>query len=285
MKRICLPIATMLMLLVVAPCALAGFSVTPTLDLTASSNLAGATDAVYTFHFENKDKSTTVIGFFLAIPAGYSINPAYVTAESKITVMTGQAGQLVGVLRGGVTVATTSTPCHYTVDVSGYRAEAVLTEPTPTAQGKLDVQIPSIPGVSGPVFVEISTVSGFFVNPSTPGDYAWGPSLAYPASGPGVATVPRSNLSQTITIVGTSVTTQAITSATAPATSSAASVTTQAQATTVETVVTEDETTTAPSASESVGLPTETLTIGAIVLIVIVAGAVLFVLRRNKPAT
>jgi hypothetical protein len=283
MKRIDVLIATMLMLLVMAPSAIADFAVTPTLDLTTSSNLAGATDAVYTFHFESKDTSTSVISFSLAIPAGYSVNPAYVTQKSGITVMKGKAGQLVGFIRGDIAVTTTATPGHYKVGVSGYQTEAVLTEPTPTAEGKLEVPIPSIPGVSGAVFLDVSTVPGFFVNPSTPGTYAWGPSLAYPPSGRGVATVPRSDFSQTITIVGPSVTTEAATSVTTSAAASVTTTTSASPTTTAQTVVTESETTTTQPAPSGAP-PTETLVIGAVVLIVIIAGAALYVLRRKKTA-
>jgi hypothetical protein len=217
MKRISFLIA-ILMLLVSAPYALADFAVAPTLDLSTSSNLAGATDAVYTFHFENTDTSTGVVGFSLAIPAGYSVNPACITNEAGIAVMTGNAGQVYGFLRGQITVATTSTPRHYIASVSVFQAEAVLTEPTPTAQGKFEVSVPSIPGVGNAVFLEVSTVPGFFMNPSTPGTYVWGPSLANPTSGPAVATVPRSGFTQTVTIIGPSETTQAATTMTSETT-------------------------------------------------------------------
>jgi hypothetical protein len=216
MKRISLLIATILMLLVTAPCAFADFAVTPTLDLAASSNLAGATDAVYTFHFENTDTSTAVVGFSLAIPAGYSVNPAYITNETRITVMTGSAGQLFGFLRGQITVATTSTPRYYIVAISGYEFLAVLAEPTATAQGKFEVSFPSVPGDA--VFMELSTLPGFFVNPSTPGNYTWGRSLANPESGSAVAMVPRSGFTQTVTIIGPSVATQAATTMTSETT-------------------------------------------------------------------
>jgi hypothetical protein len=218
MKRTSLLIAVILMLLVTAPRAFADFAVTPTLDLTTSSNLAGATDAVYTLHFENADTSTGVVSFSLAIPAGYSVNPAYITNQPGITIMTGSAGQLNGFLRGQITVATTSTPRHYIATVSGYQAEAVLTEPTSTAQGKLEVSIPSIPVVGNAVFLEVSTVPGFFINPSTPGTYTWGPSLANPTSGPAVATIPRSGFTQTVTIVAPSGTTEAATTMTSETT-------------------------------------------------------------------
>lgn len=287
MKRIYLLIAAVLMLLITAPHAFAGFSVTPTLDLTASSNLADATDAVYTFHFENTDKSTHVVDFFLVIPAGYSVNPAYVTEKSGITIMTGKAGQLGGFLSGTLKVATTSTSGHYVAEVSGFKAELVLTRPAPTADGKLEISIPSVPGIGNAVFLEASTVPGFFINPSAPGTYTWGPSLANPASGPGVATVPRPDFTQTVTIVGPSTGTGPATSTTISAVSPTTTVTTSTSIlpeTTVKTVETEPETTTMQAASTSGGLSTETLVILGAVLIAVFAGAAIYVLRRKKPA-
>jgi len=287
MKRVYLLIVPMLMVLITAPHSFAGFSDTPTLDLTASSNLAGATDAVYTFHFENTDKSTHVVDFLLLIPAGYSVNPTYVTKKSGITIMTGKAGELGGFLSGTLKVTTTSMSGHYVADVSSFKAELVLTVPTPTAEGALEISIPSVPGVGNAVFLEASTVPGFFINPSEPGTYTWGPSLADPASGPSVATVPRPSFTQTVTIVGPSTTTEPAATTSVSAASPTTIVTTSTfvlPETTGETVVTEPETTTMQAASAGKGPSTGTLAILGVVLIAVFAGAAIYALRRKKPA-
>lgn len=281
------------MLLVIAPYALADFAVTPTLDVTSSSNLPGATDAVYTFHFENPDKSTGVSALSTVIPAGYSIGPAFITTKQGVTIMKGKAGQVGGMLSAPFTIESTTTLDHYLTTISAmiytFHADVVLTEPTATAQGKLEFQIPSISLMGNAVFLDASTVPGFFINPSNPGTYTWGPSLAIPIGGASVATVARSGFTQAVTIIGPSATTQtataAATSTASPATTVATqtpttTVVTQTPATTAQTIMTQPETTTAQPTGG--GLPTETL-IGLVVLIVIVAGAAVYVLRRKKP--
>jgi hypothetical protein len=209
MKRIALLITTVLMLLAIAPYALADFAATPTLDVTTSSNHPGATDAVYTFHIENTDKSTTLTSLSTVIPAGYSVNPEFITTKPGITIMKGKAGAPNGFLSAPFTVETTTKPDNYLTTINAivavYHSEIVLTEPTSTAEGKLEIQIPSVPLIGNAVFLDASTVPGFFINPSTAGNYTWGPSLASPASGPAVAMVARPGYTQTVTITGTPV--------------------------------------------------------------------------------
>ena len=69
----------------------AAFTTAPTLDLTTLSNIASAT-TVYTFHVENPDLLESVSTFSVVIPAGYSIDPAYLTTTPGIVVMTGVFG-------------------------------------------------------------------------------------------------------------------------------------------------------------------------------------------------
>jgi len=208
MKRITLLIATILMFLAAAPYAHADFAATPTLDVTTSSTQAGATDAVYKFHIENTDNSVALASLSVVIPAGYSINSTYITNKSGITIITGTAGQPGGALSAPFKVATTTTPDHFVTTVNvviiTYTAYMELTEPTPTAPGKLDFQIPSTL-VGNAVYLDSACVAGFFINPSTAGTYTWGPSLATPAKGSPVTTVARSGYTQTVTITGTPV--------------------------------------------------------------------------------
>jgi len=48
-------VVLILVFVVSAPQANASFTKPPTFDLVTSSNLAGATDAIYTLHLENPD--------------------------------------------------------------------------------------------------------------------------------------------------------------------------------------------------------------------------------------
>lgn len=212
MKRITLLIVTILMLLTVAPYALADFAVAPTLDVTASgatdATQPGATDAVYKFHIENTDSNMPLASLSVVIPAGYSINPTYITSKSGITIITGTAGQPGGALSAPFNVKTTTTPRHFVTTVSvviiTYTAYMELTEPTPTTPGKMVFQIPKTI-VGNAVYLDSACVTGFFINPSTAGTYTWGPSLATPETGSPVTTVARSGYTQTVTITGTPV--------------------------------------------------------------------------------
>jgi hypothetical protein len=208
MKRITLLIVTILMFLSVAPYAHADFAATPTLDVTTSSTQAGATDAVYKIHIENTDSKMALASLSVVIPAGYSINSTYITSKSGITIITGTAGQPGGALSAPFNVKTTIQPGHFSTTVSAiiftYHADMELTEPTPTAPGKMVFQIPSTI-VGNAVYLDSECVAGFFINPSTAGTYTWGPSLATPASGSPVTTVARSGYTQTVTITGTPV--------------------------------------------------------------------------------
>jgi hypothetical protein len=293
MKRIGVLIPVLLMSLVIVPYVFGVSPVPPTFDLGTSSNLASATDAVYSFHIENRDSSTS-IALSMVIPAGYSVNSMYFTNKSRTAVMTGQgwgmtfyAGLFVGMLFT-IIVTTTSTPGHYRGIVSSaigaLGSDIVLTEPTPTAPGKLDV-----PGVSlkGKMWLDLSTVPGFFINPSTPGDYTWGPTFANSTSGQRVASVPRPGFTQKVTIIGTSVTTQPTTSATRSASSRATSVASEASTTLQRQTTTMSQT--QPTTIQTVTAGYDTLTglltpasvIGAVVVIVMAVAAALLVRTKR----
>ena len=140
---------------------------------------------------------------------------------------------------------------------------------------------------------DITPVEGFFVNPSTPGTYAWAPSIASPKSGPSVTMVPRSGFSQTVTIVGsgatTSVTTtetqspgttQTVISTSVQVTASTPTQTTGAQ-TGMYTTSSETEPPTTTQALPAGPLPIELLGATVAVIVIVAAGAILF-LRRRK---
>jgi len=285
MKRIGVLIVVLLTSPAIVQYAFGVSEVPPTFDLSTSSNLAGATDAVYTFHVENRDSSTS-IALSMVIPAGYSLNSMYNT-KSGITVMKGNGwiltpwgGHLVGMLFT-IMVTTTSTPGHYRGIVfsiiGALSSEVLLTEPTPTAPGKLDVRGVSIKGT---LSLDLSTVPGFFINPLTPGDYTWGPSYANSTSGQRVASVPRPGFTQKVTIIDTSVTTQPTTSrATSVASESSTTIQrptttmSQTQPTTIQTVTAGYDTLT--------GLLTPISVIEAVVVIVIVVAAALLVRTKR----
>ena len=280
-------VVVMLVFVVLVPQANAGFKTPPTFDLTTSSNLAGATDAVYVLRAENPDQSDDAFGLVITIPTGYSIGPSFITNKAGMKVISA-IGSCPG-WSGQAAVATTTTPGQFTLSFGAMTlGKVIITAPTATAPGKMEMTFTgSYSLVNRGCYGDLTTAKGFFINPSTPGAYAWRPSMAQPTSGAAVEMLPRPGLTQTIEIVGPSVTTQAVTSttesSTAPATTVLPRTTTQTtvQPATTTVVVEPETTTTTQPAPTGGGFPTETLAIVAVVLIVIIAGAV-YALRRRK---
>ena len=280
-------VVVMLVFVVLVPQANAGFKTPPTFDLTTSSNLAGATDAVYVLRAENRDQSEDASLLAIIIPAGYSIGQSFITDKAGIKAMSVYGSCPEGSGRAGA--VTTTTPGLFTIPWRGItEGKITIIAPSATAEGKMEVTFSGgYSVVNRGCYGEFTTAEGFFINPSTPGACTWGPSTAQPTSGPKIEMVPRPSFTQTVEIVGPSVTTQTVTSttesSTVPATTVVPPTTTQTtvQPATTTVVVEPETTTTTQSAPTGGGFPTEMLAIVAVVLVVIIAGAV-YALRRRK---
>jgi hypothetical protein len=178
--------------------AMAAFTVPPTMDLTTSSNCSGATNAIYTFHAENPNAEETVVAFTVPVPAGYSVNPAYLTATPGTVVMTGTYGPVgTTVINGLLSLETTSTIGEFAIIATNTNppippvqiGQANLVPPTSTAAAWTVAISPSVP--NNGEYIELAFVAGFFINPETPGVYTWGPSTATPFTGSSVTMNPR----------------------------------------------------------------------------------------------
>jgi len=177
----------------------AAFTVAPTLDLTTMSNIASAS-TIYTFHVENPDLLESVSTFSVLIPAGYSIDPAYLTTTPGIVVMTGVFGFIGFPPLGSLKVKTTTTSGLFNVYayVPGELpvGTATVVPPTLTTPGAINGLLTIL--VNG-IYVDL-TIS--VVNPSTPGVYTWGPNTATPAGGgPTVNMDPRLNFTNQVEII------------------------------------------------------------------------------------
>ena len=182
----------------------AAFTNPPTFDLTTSNNVAGATDAVYTFHFENPDSAEIAVSFWVVVPAGYFVNPSYMTTTPGIIVMAGYydiVGDYSAPYLGTVEIKTTTTSGIFEIFRNGVsEGSLVLILPTPTTPGSFGGILPSL---NDGFWGEVSTAAGFLINPSTPGLYTWGPNTATPSSGPTVPMNPRGGKTNQVTIIGT----------------------------------------------------------------------------------
>jgi hypothetical protein len=131
-------VVVMLLSLVLIPQANAGFTKTPTFDLQTSSNLAGATDAVYVLRAENVDLSQDAAGLSFTIPAGYSVGQEFITNKAGVKAISayGSCPQWTG--QAGVT--TTTTPRNFLISYGGMTLGGIIiTEPTATTQGKMEM--------------------------------------------------------------------------------------------------------------------------------------------------
>jgi len=282
-----------LVFFILVPQANASFTKIPMFDLITTSNLPGATDAVYTLHLENPDRSEDALTVSITVPAGYSVNQKFITDKSGI-----KAGSAYGNCpegSGRANILTTTTRGHFTISFSGMATvDIVVGEPTPATSGTMEFRFVGTYAIlNHGCYGEISTAEGFFVNPSTPGTYAWAPSTATPKSGPTVVMEPRSGFSQIITILGAGATTSATTaetqipSTTQAVTSTSAQLTTSIprQTTTTQTRVqmtsSETEMPTTTETPLTGQLPLELIAAGIVVIIIVAAGAVLAFKRRK----
>lgn len=180
------------------PASKAPFITAPTVDLVTSSNIAGATNAVYTFHAENRDSVESVSALHIRVPAGYSINATYLTNLAGIVVMTGVYGRIGKPPSGTGRIVTTAIPGRFDVySDSVLRLTSTIVAPTATTPGDIGALLAVL---NSGYYADFNTIPGFFINPSAPGVYVWGPNTATPTAGTTVAMNPRSGFTNEVAI-------------------------------------------------------------------------------------
>jgi len=180
----------------------------PTFDLTASPPCACSTSAIYTFHIENPE-DIPVAGITVTIPAGYAVNPAYLTTTAGIVVATGVGGDVFPRTTDvTVEIKTTTTSGVFEMFLNGISQglTGTLTLPTQTTPGTWVAMFPAV----GPnTWGEVSFVAGFITNPCTVGTYNWSPNTAMMRVGEQQIEVvqmnPRNGYSNAVTIVNCAV--------------------------------------------------------------------------------
>ncbi|WP_455279173.1 hypothetical protein [[Eubacterium] cellulosolvens] len=188
------------------------FTVNPTMDVTTSSNIVGATDAIYSFHAENPNTiypQESVVAFTVLIPAGYSVNPAYMTTTPDIVVMTGVYGFIGQPISGYLRLNTTVVSGLFVINAKRISPPTVppyvpigtaqIVPPTMDAPGSWIVTL-GAPNTGE--YIDLSFVAGFFINPSTPGIYVWAPSTAQAGDASIASMDPRQGFTNEIRIIG-----------------------------------------------------------------------------------
>jgi hypothetical protein len=149
----------------------------PTFDLTTSSICTCSGTAVYKFHIENPT-GNAYNAISVTIPAGYAINPAYMTTTPGIVVATGVAGDVnPRTTDHAIDIKTTGTSGIFELFQDGQSVylTGMLTPPTPTSQGKFNSLFA---GIGPNLWAEVSFVPGFLTNPCVEGNYVWAPNTA-----------------------------------------------------------------------------------------------------------
>jgi hypothetical protein len=191
--------------MMVFPVKATDFTVPPTFDLSTSSNIASATNAVYRFHGENPDPAVGVQDFSVKIPAGYSARAS--TTVPNIIVMTISYGTIGNSPSGSGQVVTTTTANTYDVYVNvpgPFKiGSAVLTPPTPSTDGMLTFTFTIPVFLTVGQFVDLVAVAGLIINPPNPGVYTWGVSATPGGTAPNtpVNLNPRPSFTNEVTIV------------------------------------------------------------------------------------
>jgi hypothetical protein len=207
-----LPLTLLLMIVIVSTVSFlpvqeagAAFAVPPTMDLTVSSRCSGATDAVYKFHAENPNAGETVVAFSVPIPAGYSVNPAYLTTMPGNVVMAGVYGPVGTVnVNGLLSLETTNINGQFAIIATNTNppfppvpiGQANLVPPTSTAT----TWTVTLLAPNNGEYIEMTFAAGFFINPEIAGVYTWGPSTATPSAGPQVTINPRPGFTNQVPI-------------------------------------------------------------------------------------
>jgi hypothetical protein len=151
-------------------------SIAVTLDLTASSPCVCSTSGIYTFHIENPSETPFPTGITVTIPAGYTVNPAYMTSTAGIVVATGVGGTISPHTSNvAIVIKTTTTSGVFELFSDGTSlGTGTLTPPTQTTAGQWVQMFPTVAGNS---WGEVSLISGFLTNPCTAGTYSWAPTI------------------------------------------------------------------------------------------------------------
>jgi hypothetical protein len=187
----------MIVFVTVAPVKSQGLP--PTLDLTASPPCVCSTSAVYTFHVENP-MTTAIVSITVTIPAGYTINPAYLTSTAGIIVATGVGGFISPhstIYTMALKTTATSGTFEMFVDGSSEGFGIITILPTQTTPGLWVGLFTEIPAN---VWGEVTFVQGFFTNPCTVDAYSWSPNNALYGERVSVTLNPRTGYTNVVTI-------------------------------------------------------------------------------------
>jgi hypothetical protein len=112
----------------------------------------------------------------ILIPAGYMINPAYLTTTAGIIVATGNSGNMLPYTSQSGEIKTTTTTGQFEIFVGGSsKGTFTIVPPSETTPGDIGGMLVGAPDNN---WAEITFVTGFFINPCTPGTYIWGPNSA-----------------------------------------------------------------------------------------------------------
>ncbi len=198
--------ALILLMMVLVTRAEASATASPTFDLVTSSNLAGATDAIYTLHFETPEQSPNLVGLSITIPEGYSIGQNFITSTANVVAMSAKA--TCPQISATATLVTTTTPLAFKFQtVLGAGGNVTVSEPTATSPGAFIISSGGLTAGTPGCSLDLTSMSGFFLNPLIPGNYTWAPSTVDPVSGSPIVMLPRPGYSQTVEIAGASATT------------------------------------------------------------------------------
>jgi hypothetical protein len=182
----------------------AAFTSTPTLDLSASSHITDAR-SLYTFYIENTDPSESLSAYSATIPAGYTIDEAFLTTTPGLLLpgFTGSFGFITGhITVGSLIVKTTTTIGLFNVNGSTLIGElrlgnVTIIPPTLTTAGLVKGLLNTTFPNTG-IFVELKID---VINPPTVGIYIWAPNQATPVGGGDNVTMnPRSGFTNQVNI-------------------------------------------------------------------------------------
>jgi hypothetical protein len=145
-------------------------------DVATSQPCACSTSAVYTIYVDTQFAQGPIVSGSLKIPAGYSINAAYLTTTPGIIVATGNTGDVFPYTTNPLTIKTTAIVGKFDVFVgANLVGTGTIIPPTPTTPGDFGGLFVGMPANT---WSEVSFVAGFFINPCIAGNYIWGPNTA-----------------------------------------------------------------------------------------------------------
>jgi hypothetical protein len=145
-------------------------------DVAASQPCACSTLAVYTIYVDTQNAAGPIVAGSLKIPAGYSINAAYLTTTPGIVVATGNTGDVTPYSSNPLTIKTTAIVGQFDVFVgANLVGTGTIILPTATTPGDFGGLFVGMPDNT---WSEVSFVAGFFISPCVAGTYIWGPNSA-----------------------------------------------------------------------------------------------------------